>query len=146
MGGTNIYEPLQNALSNDCIKGHPRQVSINKLPAKSYSDFMFVYKVIRDLWSIDHLCINPIHRINKELRHCHSWLARQLLVYVSAKPLVHSKLSPEIWLLFSFVVMWYLYLFNLLRKNTHQKPLNKASHFPSKSKVSMIRKYHNHTL
>ena len=28
-----------------------------------YNDFMFVYKVIRDLQSIDHLCINPIHRI-----------------------------------------------------------------------------------
>ena len=33
------------------------------LPAKSDSDVMFVYKVIRDLESIDHLCINPIHRI-----------------------------------------------------------------------------------
>ena len=29
------------------------------LPAKSDSDVMFVYKVIRDLESIDHLCINP---------------------------------------------------------------------------------------
>ena len=63
----------------------------------------FIYKVIRDLESIDHLCINPIRRIglihelsfdscnpskvyklvsnlaivNKVLRHCHSWLARQ---------------------------------------------------------------------
>ena len=63
----------------------------------------FVYKVIRDLESIDHLCINPIHRIglitsdlsirvsssevytsvfnlaiaNKVLRHRHSWLAGQ---------------------------------------------------------------------
>ena len=33
------------------------------LPAKSDSGLMFVYKVIRDLRSIDHLCINPIHRI-----------------------------------------------------------------------------------
>ena len=33
------------------------------LPAKSDSDVMFVYKVIRDLESIDHLCINSIHRI-----------------------------------------------------------------------------------
>ena len=67
----------------------------------------FVYKVIRDLLSIDHLCINPILRIglihkrsidsllvqvkctrfvfylailNKVLRHCHSWLARQYLL------------------------------------------------------------------
>ena len=31
------------------------------LPAKSDSDVMFVYKVICDLWSIDHLCINPIN-------------------------------------------------------------------------------------
>ena len=35
--------------------------SFTVLPAKSDSDFMFVYKVIRDLESIDHLCINPIH-------------------------------------------------------------------------------------
>ena len=33
------------------------------LPAKSDSDVMFVYKYIGDLESIDHLCINPIHRI-----------------------------------------------------------------------------------
>ena len=33
------------------------------LPAKSSSDVMFVYKIIRDLESIVHLCINPIHRI-----------------------------------------------------------------------------------
>ena len=33
------------------------------LPAKSNSDFTFVYNFIRDLQSIDHLCINPIFRI-----------------------------------------------------------------------------------
>ena len=33
------------------------------LPAKSDSDVMFVYRVIRDLESIDHLCINHNHRI-----------------------------------------------------------------------------------
>ena len=33
------------------------------LPAKSDSGVMFVYKVIRDVELIDHLCINPIHRI-----------------------------------------------------------------------------------
>ena len=33
------------------------------LPTKSDSDIMFVYKVIRGLESIDHLCINPICRI-----------------------------------------------------------------------------------
>ena len=34
------------------------------LPAKSDSDVMFVYKIIRDLVeSRDHLCINPIRRI-----------------------------------------------------------------------------------
>ena len=33
------------------------------LPAKSDSDVLFVYEVIRDLESIDHLCINHIHRI-----------------------------------------------------------------------------------
>ena len=33
------------------------------MPARNDSDLMFVYKIIRDLESIDHLCINPIHRI-----------------------------------------------------------------------------------
>ena len=33
------------------------------LPAKSDSYVNFVYKVIKDLESIDHLCINPIRRI-----------------------------------------------------------------------------------
>ena len=63
----------------------------------------FVYKVIRDLELMGHLCIKPILRIgfihgdlsirissscvhklvfdltivNKARRHCHSWLARQ---------------------------------------------------------------------
>ena len=66
-------------------------------------DVKFVYKVIRDLESIDHLCINPtrkiglIHKlsidlrmlkwsvhvsvylaiVNEVLRHCPSWLAWQ---------------------------------------------------------------------
>ena len=38
-------------------------ISRTVVPAKSDSDVMFVYKVIRDLESIDHLCINPIRRI-----------------------------------------------------------------------------------
>ena len=33
------------------------------LSAKSDSDVMFCFKVIRDLESIDHLCINPIRSI-----------------------------------------------------------------------------------
>ena len=33
------------------------------LPAKSDSDVIFCLQVITDLESIDHLCINPIHRI-----------------------------------------------------------------------------------
>ena len=33
------------------------------LPAKSDSGVVFVYNFIKDLESIDHLCINPIHRI-----------------------------------------------------------------------------------
>ena len=33
------------------------------LPAKGDSDGCFVYKVIMDLTSIDHLCINPILRL-----------------------------------------------------------------------------------
>ena len=33
------------------------------LPAKSDSDIMFCLQIIRDLESIDHVCINPIHRI-----------------------------------------------------------------------------------
>ena len=36
---------------------------VSVLPAKSDSDAMFVYKVIRDLDSIAHLCINSICRI-----------------------------------------------------------------------------------
>ena len=32
------------------------------LPAKIDNDFMFCYKVIRNLESIDYLCINPILR------------------------------------------------------------------------------------
>ena len=38
------------------------------MPAKSDSDVMLVYKVIRDLESIDHLCINPIRRIGLILK------------------------------------------------------------------------------
>ena len=34
--------------------------SFTVLPAKSDSDFMFIYKVIRDLKTIDHLCFYPI--------------------------------------------------------------------------------------
>ena len=33
------------------------------LPAKSDSDVIFVHKVIRDIESIAHLCINPFSRI-----------------------------------------------------------------------------------
>ena len=33
------------------------------LPAKSDSDFVFCLQSYQDLESIDHLCINPIHRI-----------------------------------------------------------------------------------
>ena len=41
-----------------------RNLCVNTvLPAKSDSDVLFVYEVIRDLESIDHLCINPIHGI-----------------------------------------------------------------------------------
>ena len=36
--------------------------STTVLPAKSDSDFMFCLQVIRDLQSIDQLCINPIGR------------------------------------------------------------------------------------
>ena len=38
-------------------------VETTVMPAKSDSEVMFVYKVIKDLESIDHLCINPIRRI-----------------------------------------------------------------------------------
>ena len=33
------------------------------LPVKNDSDVMFCLQIIRDLESIDHLCINPIRRI-----------------------------------------------------------------------------------
>ena len=42
------------------MKRHRR---LTVLSAKSDSDVIFVYKVIRDIGSIDHLCINPIRRI-----------------------------------------------------------------------------------
>ena len=72
------------------------------LPAKSDSDVMFVYKVIMDLESIDHVCVSILPAgydqytsdlsicvgssgvykfmfyltiVNIILRHCHSWLA-----------------------------------------------------------------------
>ena len=38
------------------------------VPAKSDSDVMFCLQRIRDLGSIDHLCINPIHRIGLILK------------------------------------------------------------------------------
>ena len=41
----------------------PASYDITVLSAKSDSDVMFCYKVIRDLESIGHLFINPIHRI-----------------------------------------------------------------------------------
>ena len=40
-----------------------KKMQCTVLPAKSDSDVMFVYKVIRDLESIYHMCINPILRI-----------------------------------------------------------------------------------
>ena len=80
---------------------------------------MFVYQVIRDLESIYHLCINPIHRIglihkwyldsrrlkwsvpvnvllnncNKILRHCHFWLARLYPMYTIHFQLVSGKIA-----------------------------------------------------
>ena len=82
--------------------GGERKINPSVNPADG--EIMFCYKVIRDLYWIHHLGINPIHRIglihtsdlsiyisssgvdkfmfyltivNKILRHCHSWLARQ---------------------------------------------------------------------
>ena len=37
------------------------------LPAKSDSDVMFCLQSYQWLRSIDHLCINPIHRINTQV-------------------------------------------------------------------------------
>ena len=39
------------------------EISCTVVPAKRDSDVMFCLKVVRDLKSIDHLCIYPIHRI-----------------------------------------------------------------------------------
>ena len=44
-----------------CCQSPPELSTV--LPAKSDSDVMFRYKVIRNLESIDHLCINPILRL-----------------------------------------------------------------------------------
>ena len=38
-------------------------VYVTVLPAKSDSGIMFYLQSYQDLESIDHLCINPIHRI-----------------------------------------------------------------------------------
>ena len=54
----------------------PSQLSVKRqkcddttvVPAKSDSDVMFCLQRIRDLGSIDHLCINPIHRIGLILK------------------------------------------------------------------------------
>ena len=43
-------------------------MSATVLPTKSDSDVIFVYKIINDLESIDHLCINPIRRIGLILK------------------------------------------------------------------------------
>ena len=90
------------SLSIACVVWDSNMNSFTVLPAKSDGDFMFDYKVIRDVQSIGHLCINPILRIglihkwyidlgnsswaytlvfylvivNKLLRHCYSWLAQ----------------------------------------------------------------------
>ena len=50
MAGTETYPAIEN------------EMLVTVLPAKSDSDVMFVYKVIRDLESIYHLFINPIRR------------------------------------------------------------------------------------
>ena len=94
-----MYTTKQLLTSIWWIQGFIKPQIDTFVPAKSNSDFMFVYKVIRDLESIDYLCINHIHKItsdlsirvssnevntlvfylaivNKVLRHRHSWLAR----------------------------------------------------------------------
>ena len=45
------------------IRGWATLDGFTVLSAKSDSDVMFCFKVIRDLEPIDHLCITPIHRI-----------------------------------------------------------------------------------
>ena len=78
------------------------------MSAKSDSDVTFCFKAIRDLKSIDHLFVDPIHRIglihkcsldsrwlkwivqvnvyltivSKLFRHCHLWLARQYILLI----------------------------------------------------------------
>ena len=58
----------------------------------------FVYKVIRDLESMDHLCINPIHRIgliqnNLSIRFSSSGVYR-LMFYLTIIKKTMTLLSP----------------------------------------------------
>ena len=48
---------------NICFGSEIRKSLFTVLPAKSDSDLKVVYKVIRDLCSINPLCINPILRM-----------------------------------------------------------------------------------
>ena len=41
----------------------PKSITATVLPAKSDSDATFCLKIYKGLYSIDHLCINSIHRI-----------------------------------------------------------------------------------
>ena len=56
---TNYIAILHNGIVSFWFLGYRSTV----LPATSDSGVMFFYKIIRDLESIDRLCINPIHRI-----------------------------------------------------------------------------------
>ena len=47
-----------------------REIICTVLPAKSDSDFMFCYQVVRNLESINYLCISPIPRIGLMHKEC----------------------------------------------------------------------------
>ena len=65
----------------------------------------FVYKVIRDLESIDHLCINPIHIYPTHQYHVayFGWFIYLVNNMVNNRFIEHTKI---IWLMLFIVAHW----------------------------------------
>ena len=59
---TSVF-PYNKVRFHDNVYNIPLPVPATVVPAKSDSDIMVCLQSYRDLESIDHLCINPIHRI-----------------------------------------------------------------------------------
>ena len=81
-----VYKSIQHFVTISRVN-----VYSTVLPTKSDSGLMFCLQRYQDLESIDHSCINPIHRlmfyitiVNKTRHHCHSRLAGQYLLVSTA--------------------------------------------------------------